>query len=93
MERPWCYQTVESDLRREVCPQLEVPLWFARMLPRTLDEYIGQEYILSPGKLLRCAIEADRMFPSIFLWHPSGTGKTSLVLVIVTITKSRFETL
>ena len=54
----------------------EAPL-AARMRPRTLDEYVGQEDILGPGKLLRRAIEADRLFASIILWGPPGTGKTT----------------
>ncbi len=70
----------------------EAPL-AARMRPRTLDEYIGQEHILGPGKLLRRAIEADRMFPSKLLWGPPGTGKTTLAMVVANTTKSHFETL
>jgi putative ATPase len=65
----------------------------ARMRPRTLDEYIGQEHILGPGKLLRRAIEADRLFSSIILWGPPGTGKTTLAQVIANHTKSHFVTL
>ena len=57
----------------------EAPL-AARMRPRTLDEYIGQEHIVGEGKLLRRAIEADRLFASIILWGPPGTGKTSSVM-------------
>jgi len=72
--------------------QSEAPL-AARMRPRTLDEYIGQEHILGPGKLLRRAIEADKLFSSIILWGPPGTGKTTLAMVIANITKSHFETL
>jgi len=70
----------------------EAPL-AARMRPRTLDEFIGQEDIVGPGKLLRRAIEADRLFSSIILWGPPGTGKTTLAMVIANMTKSHFETL
>jgi putative ATPase len=70
----------------------EAPL-AARLRPRTLDEYIGQEHIAGPGKLLRRAIEADRLFSSIILWGPPGTGKTTLAMVIANQTKSHFETL
>ena len=61
----------------------------ARMRPRTLEEYEGQSHILSPGKLLRRAIEADRL-SSIILYGPPGTGKTSLARLISARTKSRF---
>jgi putative ATPase len=61
-----------------------------RMRPRTLDEVVGQRHILGPGKLLRRAIEADRI-SSIILYGPSGVGKTSLAHVIAASTRSRFE--
>jgi len=70
----------------------EAPL-AARLRPRTLDEFVGQEDIVGPGKLLRRAIEADRLFSSIILWGPPGTGKTTLAMVIANLTKSHFETL
>jgi putative ATPase len=70
----------------------EAPL-AARMRPRTIDEYAGQQHIIGPGKLLRRAIEADRLFASIILWGPPGTGKTTLAMVIANQTKSHFETL
>ncbi len=70
----------------------EAPL-AARMRPRTLDEYVGQESILGTGKLLRRAIEADRLFSSILLWGPPGTGKTTLAMVIANQTQSHFVTL
>lgn len=70
----------------------EAPL-AARMRPRTLEEYIGQEHIIGEGKLLRRAIQADRLFSSIILWGPPGTGKTTLAQVIANQTQSHFETL
>jgi putative ATPase len=62
----------------------------ARMRPRSLDEIAGQDAILGPGKLLRRAIEADRL-NSIILYGPPGCGKTSLAEVIATVTRRRFE--
>ncbi|MGE5221577.1 MAG: AAA family ATPase [Omnitrophica WOR_2 bacterium] len=70
----------------------EAPL-AARMRPRSLDEFVGQEEIVGPGRLLRRAIESDRLFSSIILWGPPGTGKTTLAMVIANQTKSHFETL
>jgi len=70
----------------------EAPL-AARMRPRNLDEYIGQEHIIGEGKLLRRAIQADRLFSSIILWGPPGTGKTTLAMCIANQTQSHFETL
>ena len=64
----------------------------ARMRPRTLDEFVGQEHILAPGKLLRRAIEADRL-PSVILSGPPGTGKTTLAHVIADMTRAKFERL
>ncbi len=61
-----------------------------RMSPRTLAEYVGQEHIIGEGKLLRRAIEADRI-SSIILYGPPGTGKTGLSRVISHQTKSRFQ--
>src|SRR3990172_6055796 len=70
----------------------EAPL-AARMRPRTLDEFCGQEEIAGPGRLLRRAIEADRLFSSIILWGPPGTGKTTLAMIIANTTRSHFETI
>lgn len=64
----------------------------ARMRPRTLEEFVGQEHILAPGKLLRRAIEADRL-PSVILSGPPGTGKTTLAHVIADMTQAKFERL
>ncbi len=62
----------------------------ARMRPRVLDEILGQDGILAPGKLLRRAIEADRM-GSVILYGPPGCGKTSLAEVIAAVTHREFE--
>ena len=60
-----------------------------RMRPRTLDEFIGQSHIVGPGRLLRRAIEADRMTSSIF-YGPPGCGKTTLASIIAGTTNSAF---
>ncbi len=70
----------------------EAPL-AARMRPRTLDEFVGQEHIIGPGKLLRRAIESDTLFSSIILWGPPGTGKTTLAQIIANRTQSAFVTI
>ncbi len=69
--------------------QTEAPL-AARMRPRTLDEFVGQEHIIGPGKLLRRAIEADRLFSSIIFFGPPGTGKTTLARIIANTTQANF---
>ena len=70
----------------------EAPL-AARMRPRTFEEFVGQEEIVGPGKLLRRAIEADRLFSSLIFWGPPGTGKTTLAMIIANLTQAHFETL
>ena len=59
------------------------------MRPRTLDEYVGQEHIVGPGRLLRRAIEADQL-SSVLFYGPPGTGKTTLARVIAGSTSARF---
>lgn len=69
----------------------EAPL-AARMRPRTLDEFVGQEHVAGPGRLLRRAIQADQISSLVF-YGPPGTGKTTLARIIANTTHSRFVTL
>lgn len=61
-----------------------------RMRPRTLEEFVGQESFLGPGRLLRRMLEADRIASAVF-YGPPGTGKTTLATIIAAHTRSRFE--
>ena len=60
-----------------------------RMRPQTLDEFVGQEALIGPGRPLRRAIDQDRL-QSIILWGPPGTGKTTLARVIANVTRAHF---
>jgi putative ATPase len=62
----------------------------ARMRPRTFAEFFGQEHIVGEGKMLQRAVMADRLFSSIILWGPPGTGKTTLAQIIANYSKSYF---
>jgi putative ATPase len=64
----------------------------ARMRPRDLDEFVGQEHIIGPGRLLRRAIEADQL-SSLLFYGPPGTGKTTLARVIAARTRASFTAL
>ena len=76
--------------RRQLLGQ-EAPL-AARMRPRNFDEFVGQEHLVAPGRVLRKSIEADQL-PSIILWGTPGSGKTTLALVIASVTRSHFSPL
>ena len=60
-----------------------------RMSPRTFDEFVGQEEIVGPGRILRRAIERD-VLPSMIFWGPAGCGKTALAKIIARMTKAKF---
>ncbi len=66
----------------------EAPL-AERLRPRTLDEFVGQKHLLGQGKVLRQGIESDRL-PSMILWGPPGSGKTTLAMIIASMTGARF---
>lgn len=63
-----------------------------RMRPRSLDEFVGQQHLVGPGKWLRQAIEQDKLISMIF-WGPPGVGKTTLARIIAQETKSEFFSL
>ncbi|CAB4560174.1 MAG: AAA family ATPase [Actinobacteria bacterium] len=64
----------------------------ARLRPRTLDDVVGQEHLVGPGRPLRRLVEQDRLTSAIF-WGPPGTGKTTLALAVAGSTKRAFEQL
>jgi len=69
----------------------EMPL-AARMRPRNFDEFVGQKHLVSAGRIFRSCIESDQL-PSIVLWGPPGSGKTTLAHIIASVTKSHFSSL
>ncbi len=64
-----------------------------RLRPRSLDEFVGQEAIIGEGRLLRRAIESDRLFSSLIFYGPPGTGKTTLARLIAASTEAHFASL
>eukprot|EP00456_Euglypha_rotunda_P083550 TRINITY_DN82_c1_g1_i4.p2 TRINITY_DN82_c1_g1~~TRINITY_DN82_c1_g1_i4.p2 ORF type:complete len:494 (+),score=132.86 TRINITY_DN82_c1_g1_i4:117-1598(+) len=80
------FDRLEAENRNAVRPLA------ARMRPRSLDEFVGQQHFLAPGKLLRRLLEADRI-SSVVFYGPPGTGKTSLAELIARHTKRTFRSL
>jgi putative ATPase len=81
----------QSDLFEKKGKELfkrEAPL-ADRMRPQTLDEFVGQDHVLGHGKVLRQAIESDHL-PSMILWGPPGSGKTTLAMIIASTTGAQF---
>ncbi len=79
------------DDRRKAILDRQAPL-ATRMRPRTLDEFVGQEKLVGPGRVVRRMIERDRLH-SMILWGPPGSGKTTLAQLISGVTKSYFAEL
>ncbi len=78
----------KKEVRNESVPG-SMPM-AARMRPRDFDEFVGQEHLMEEGKVLRRSIESDQL-PSIILWGPPGSGKTTLAYIVASVTRSHFS--
>lgn len=76
------------DRRGKEFLEKEAPL-AERLRPKNLEEFVGQDHLLGPGKVLRQAIESDQI-PSMILWGPPGSGKTTLAMLIASVTRAQF---
>ncbi len=78
----------EKTGKRQTVPLEDTPL-ADRIRPQQLEDFVGQEHLLGPGRFLRSLIEKDQL-PSLILWGPPGTGKTTLARIIARTTRSHF---
>ncbi len=79
------------DLPEEKAAPQSMPL-AARMRPQTLEQFVGQEHLVAEGRVFRKCIEADQL-PSMVLWGPPGSGKTTLAYIIASVTRAQFSPL
>ncbi|MGE0135423.1 MAG: replication-associated recombination protein A [Dehalococcoidia bacterium] len=86
--RPPAQPALFAEPGPESPPDPSAPL-AARMRPRDLDEFVGQEHVLGPGRPLRLLVERDEV-PSMILWGPPGSGKTTLASVVARRTRRHF---
>ncbi len=83
-------QAKKEKAKEEKAPQAQPAPLATRVRPATLDDFVGQEHLIGPGRVLRKAIEANRLFSAI-LWGPPGSGKTTLAYIMANATESHFS--
>ena len=90
MDDPQADLFARGEDRSAAAPQAQGTPLAARMRPRSLDEFAGQEHVVGPGTVLRRALEAQSL-PSLILWGPPGSGKTTLAIILAQMSGAAFE--